>query len=320
MIPLSTWTVESSAVSLMERLPDKVCLVGIPRGGLTFAYVLANSRRKDQSVLVRSADDWNSAQAETDRGAQRMVYLVDDIMVTGNTMNKVKDQHPEGTFAGYVVLGVKQDEHDRQYPQPLTFEKSWKPDIWISFPWESREEGGAPLSAVTRLIEYLGDDPNREGLLETPRRVLGFYDELRERRNVNFAITNFEAEKFDDLVLVRDISFSSLCEHHMLPYHGTISIGYLAHGSVVGLSKLPRAVDALSAGLTMQETLTVAIADSTAEMAQTPDVGVVSKATHTCVTIRGPRAPGTEMISSTMTGKFREDSELRAEFLGLIGG
>jgi len=193
---------------------------------------------------------------------------------------------------------------------------------WVTFPWEKADpDQGRPEDAVRRLIEYVGADPTTPELVETPRRVLKFLDELRERADGDFEATAFEIDH-QDLVVVRTIPLYSLCPHHLLPFFGTAHVGYIpARGRVLGLSKLARAVAKESAGLRTQEALTAAVADSIKQSAQTEDVAVVTKAVHSCMIMRGVKAFGSETITSSMLGEFRAQPALRAEFLSLtVGG
>jgi GTP cyclohydrolase I len=182
------------------------------------------------------------------------------------------------------------------------------------------------LAAVRTLIEWAGDDPDRVGLRETPRRVLAFYREWSLTTHEDFALTRFSTTR-DDLVIVRDIPVFSLCGHHMLPFFGRVSVGYVPIGEVLGLSKIARIVRRCASRLTIQEELTgdIAAEVSNALMCNRsggvvlfPPVGVVMTAVHTCMVIRGPRAFGSETVTSAMLGDMREDASLRAEFLGLV--
>jgi GTP cyclohydrolase I len=306
------------ARELLDMLPDGSCtLVGIPRGGLATAYLMATHRKPDTTIRVRSVDDWTHDQMTEDLGCGEPVVLVDDIAVTGETLLRTRDQIRKAAgFTHYAVLVLKPG-NEAGLPTPLVNATRVPQEDWVEFPWESREVGGKPEDAVRRLIEYLGDDPTREGLEDTPRRVLGFLDELRERRTEPVVVTVFPTE-VDDLTVVSGVPFDSLCEHHMLPYSGVMHVGYIPNGQVLGLSKIPRGIAAIAAGLTIQEGLTHEVGRFVARVAGTESVAVVSTATHTCVTMRGPRVPGTEMVSSSMQGRFRADADLRAEFMSIV--
>ena len=176
--------------------------------------------------------------------------------------------------------------------------------------------------AVRTLLSEIGEDPGREGLLRTPERVRRMYDELTAGYHVDAdALINgamFSVE-YDEMVVVRDIEFFSLCEHHLLPFIGRAHVGYLPRGSVVGLSKIPRIVDMYAQRLQVQERLTVQIADFLMEKLEPKGVACVIEATHLCTMMRGVKKQEATMVTSSMTGTFRRDARTRAEFMGLIG-
>ena len=186
-------------------------------------------------------------------------------------------------------------------------------------PRPSREEAEA---AVRTLIAYAGDDPAREGLVETPRRVVGAFDEIyqgyRECPVEVLDRTFSETGGYDDFVLVRDIAFNSHCEHHMMPFYGRAHIAYTPVERVVGLSKLARLTDIFARRLQTQEHLTAQIAAAIDEVLKPRGVGVVVDAVHQCMTTRGVHKRGVSMITSQMLGTFREDARTRAEFLRFI--
>ena len=173
--------------------------------------------------------------------------------------------------------------------------------------------------AVRTLLNYLGEDPDRPGLKDTPKRFVKMLDELTRENSNDVDATVFEAATSNDMVVVRDIALNSLCEHHLAFYGGKISIGYIPNNKVLGLSKFARIVAKYQAALTIQEKLTRDIADAIAKATGTKDVAVISEATHSCMVARGARAHGTSAIASVMLGAFREDASSRSEFLRLIG-
>jgi GTP cyclohydrolase IA len=176
--------------------------------------------------------------------------------------------------------------------------------------------------AVREILAAVGEDPNREGLRETPGRVARMYAELFSglhddpRRH----LSKFFTEKYDEMVLVRDISFNSMCEHHMLPFSGVAHIGYIPNGKVVGLSKLARVVEVVSHRPQVQERMTEEIANLLIEELDVKGVAVVIEATHTCMTIRGVRKPGSVCVTSAMKGIFRSNLSSRSEVMTLIYG
>ena len=176
--------------------------------------------------------------------------------------------------------------------------------------------------AVRTLLAEIGEDPSRDGLAGTPERVRRMYDELTAGYHVdpdallNGACFNVD---YDEMVVVRDIEFFSLCEHHLLPFIGRAHVGYLPRGRVVGLSKIPRIVDMYAKRLQIQERLTVQVADYLMERLEPKGVACVVEATHLCTMMRGVKKQEATMVTSSMTGTFRRDARTRAEFMGLIG-
>jgi GTP cyclohydrolase I len=176
--------------------------------------------------------------------------------------------------------------------------------------------------AVRTLLEWAGDNPNREGLCDTPKRVVQAYKEFFAgygQDPVAYLQRTFEeVEGYDELVLLRDIRLESFCEHHLAPIIGKIHIGYLPNHRVVGISKLARVAETYSKRLQIQEKLTVEIAKCIQEVLQPKGVAVVIEAEHQCMTTRGVHKPGVSMVTSRMLGAFRENPDTRREFLSLI--
>lgn len=175
-------------------------------------------------------------------------------------------------------------------------------------------------AAVREILDAVGEDPDREGLLETPARVARMYVEMFAglRHDPGRHLAKVFTEKYDEIVLVRDISFCSMCEHHLLPFTGTAHIGYLPSGRVVGLSKLARVVEETARRPQVQERMTEQIADLIEDRLEARGVAVVCQATHSCMTMRGVRKPGSLCVTSAMRGVFRTDASSRAEVLNLI--
>ncbi len=178
-------------------------------------------------------------------------------------------------------------------------------------------------TAVRMILEAIGEDPQREGLLDTPRRVAEAYAEMCAgmRDNVERHLQVFFQEDHDELVLVRDIPFYSLCEHHLLPFFGKAHIAYIPSGGrVTGLSKLARVVEAYARRLQMQERMTAQIADTLMEHLKPQGVAVVLEAEHLCMSMRGIAKPGAKTVTSAVRGVVRRDPKTRAEVLALIHG
>ncbi len=174
---------------------------------------------------------------------------------------------------------------------------------------------------VSHLLDELGEDPSREGLLATPSRVWKSLSFLTDGYGQDAAEVVGDAvfeERYDELVVVRDIEFFSLCEHHMLPFFGRAHIAYLPDGKIVGLSKLPRLVDLFSHRLQVQERLTTQIADALEEVLQPRGVAVVLEGSHLCMMMRGVQKQNSQTVTSAMRGTFKDDARTRAEFFELI--
>ena len=176
--------------------------------------------------------------------------------------------------------------------------------------------------AVREILSAVGEDPDREGLLETPARVARMYAELFRglHEDPREHLKKVFTEKYDEMVLVRDISFNSTCEHHLLSFMGKVHIGYVPNGKVVGLSKLARVVESISHRPQVQERMTEQIADLLIQELNVKGVAVVIEATHTCMTIRGIRKPGSLCVTSAMKGLFRSNLSSRSEVMTLIYG
>ena len=176
--------------------------------------------------------------------------------------------------------------------------------------------------AVTEIIQAVGDDPRREGLAATPRRIAEMYEEIfwgLTQDPLEELTVGFE-EGHREMVILKDIPFYSMCEHHFLPFYGVAHCGYIPNGRVVGISKIARVVEILAKRPQLQERLTTQVADTLASALRPEGVGVVIEAEHLCMTMRGIKKPGANMKTSAMRGRFLESEITRGEFLSLIGG
>ena len=176
--------------------------------------------------------------------------------------------------------------------------------------------------AVREILAAVGEDPDREGLLETPARVARMYAEMFSglKQDARQHLKKVFTEQYDEVVLVRDISFSSMCEHHLLPFIGKAHIAYAPKGKVLGLSKLARLVEVIARRPQVQERMTEEIANLLVEELDAKGVAVVVEASHSCMTIRGVRKPGSMCLTSAMKGIFRSNVSSRAEVMQLIFG
>jgi GTP cyclohydrolase I len=186
----------------------------------------------------------------------------------------------------------------------------------VTVDWE------AITGAVLEMLKAIGEDPNREGLVDTPRRIADLYTEVFSGVGTDptdeLRVT-FE-ENHQEMVLLRDIPFYSMCEHHLLPFHGVAHVGYIPHGRVAGISKIARVVEVLARRPQLQERLTSQIADTIMNGLEPRGVAVVIEAEHLCMTMRGIKKPGTVVVTSANRGIFRERPATRAEFFSLFRG
>jgi GTP cyclohydrolase I len=204
-----------------------------------------------------------------------------------------------------------------------TSKKKMKPDTLTQSAAASRPTREEAEDAVRVLLRWAGEDPRREGLIDTPARVVRAYEEFFAGYEVNphdiLARTFSEVDGYDEMIVLKDIRFESYCEHHMVPIIGRAHVAYLPERRVVGISKLARLVDAFAKRLQIQEKMTVQIADTLNEVLQPKGVGVILEAAHQCMSTRGVHKAGVEMVTSRMLGTFRTDASTRREFLSIVG-
>jgi len=263
---------------------EKPIVYGVPRGGWFIAYIL------DSLGLAR--------QLHNGDGPEMADIIVDDVIDSGQT----------------------RDEYIERFGKPFyaPFENQ---DFWIVFPWETSKESDAE-KLITRVIEHIGDDPSRSGLLETPARVVRSWKEVYGgyKKDPKEVLSKIFETKSDEMVICKGIEFYSTCEHHMIPFHGQVHIGYLPGKFVVGLSKLARLVEIYARRLQIQETMTRQVADAIFKHVKgCRGVGVVVEAKHLCMCGRGVQKQNSVMKTSALIGSFRDDAAQRAEFFNLIG-
>jgi len=190
-------------------------------------------------------------------------------------------------------------------------------------PARVRPDRAAAEAAVRTLLEWAGENPEREGLRDTPKRVVRAYEEWFQGYGedpVELLKRTFEeAEGYDEMVVLRDVRFESFCEHHLAAILGTVDVAYLPNSRVVGISKLARVIDVFAKRMQIQERLTAQIANSIEEVLQPRGVAVIVRAQHQCMTTRGVHKSGVTMVTSRMLGAFRDNEATRREFLSIVG-
>lgn len=263
---------------------------GIPRGGVNAGlaivpHMLANN------VPLRMVDNPHEAN-----------FLIDDLIDSGATYNKWTAEYP-----GLVLYTLINKQTDVRFK-----------DKWIVFPWEHNELGSFEDN-VTRLLQFVGEDPSRGGLLETPARVAKAWKHWTSGYAMDPAkvLKTFTdgGETHDQMITVKDIPFYSHCEHHMAPIFGTVTISYIPNGKIVGLSKLSRLADIFARRLQVQERMTDQIADALHKNLEPKGVGVMVKARHLCMESRGVCQQGHHTITTALRGVIKE--EAKEEFLRL---
>lgn len=286
-------------------------IYGIPRGGVHVAQALSAKLGLPLTSAIT-----------------KKTLVVDDIIDTGETIEKIVDTYSDTPF-DIAVLHAKPQWKQTEFFKNIKegaerklFLAHWTED-WIVYPWEliDNEDEGIQKN-VTRLLEYIGEDPKREGLLETPKRFEKAWTFWNSGYTQNPAdiMKVFEnpAEEIDQMVLVPKIDFYSMCEHHLAPFYGQIHIGYLPNKKVLGVSKFARLVNIYSRRLQIQERLTQQIAKDIMTYLEPKGVGVVVRAVHLCMRSRGVEKQNTDMMTSAMFGFFRDKREVRDEFLTLL--
>lgn len=288
-----TWReVDEQAQRIAERWHGKIhTIYGVPQGGAPLAVMV--SKYLDVEVIENPT-------------LGRNCLVVDDLVDSGRTLAAyAKDFRTDAAF-------IKSHSPRHLAPHARLI------DDWLVFPWEKND--GAPTDGIVRLIEFIGEDPSREGLIETPERVLRAWREMTEGYRADIAeilSKSFDVGSVDEMVILRDIPFVSICEHHLLPFTGKASLAYVPKDRVVGLSKMARLVDAYAKRLQVQERLTNQIRDALDHHLSPLGAGVIVEASHTCMCYRGVKKTGS-MITSSLSGIFRNDQAARAELMNLL--
>jgi GTP cyclohydrolase IA len=255
--------------------------------------------------------------------------IFDDILDSGQTIRSLVDQYSKEIDFKQVTLVVVFSKYDfRRDPKGL--EKEFKDilfveaipkDTWIDFWFEGGHEHDS-TKTVTRVIEQIGEDPNREGLLDTPKRVVKSWKEIFAGYNtkVEDLLTTFDSDGYDQIVLLKNIELYSMCEHHMLPFVGKAHVAYLPKKKIIGISKLARLVDMFARRLQIQERIGEEVTQALMEHLDPLGAACIIEADHYCMRMRGVNKQMSNMVTSSVRGVFREDSGAKSELMALING
>lgn len=224
--------------------------------------------------------------------------IIDDLIDSGETQKRYAKYNKP-----FIALYNKNKEKELK-------------NQWLKFPWEIKDEPAS--DNVVRILQYLGEDVNREGLKDTPNRYIKFLKEFTTKKDFNF--TAFDSEGMDQMIVQKNISFHSLCEHHLAPFFGTATVAYIPNGKIVGLSKLARVVEYYSSNLQNQERITQQIAERLLTELNPLGVAVSLVAEHMCMSMRGIKKAGAKTTTQCLKGVFLTDQQTRNEFMQIING
>lgn len=268
------------------RNPGIYRIYPVPNGGI-FAALLV------QQFLPNSHITENPFEAN---------IVIDDLIDSGETRSR---------FPGYPFYALYNKKREGIINE------------WISFPWERMSsDNNAVEDNITRILQYIGEDPTREGLLDTPKRVVKSYEELFSGYKESPAelLTTFEDDGYDEIVMLKSVEFASCCEHHMLPFIGEAAIAYIPNGRVVGISKLVRVFEIFCRRLQIQERLCQQVTQALDEYLKPRGSACVIQASHNCMVCRGVKKQHSIMVTSSLTGVFKKDQAARQELMNLIKG
>lgn len=275
-----------------------IVIYGIPRGGIPVALMV------QQELRLRGY-----TRASVVSNPELATVFVDDIIDSGKTYEKWTSRYDKLFFALVDKINNTDDV---------------KLD-WVVFPWEVQEGEASkvevgPEENIRRILQFIGENPDREGLLETPSRVVRSYEEIFSgyKKDPKDVFKVFEDGACDEMVICKEIEFYSTCEHHMQPFFGKAHIGYVPNGKVIGLSKLARLLDIFSRRLQVQERLTQQVTDALDMHLQPKGSACIIEAKHMCMCARGAKKQSSSMVTSSMSGVFRTNPMARSEFLQLI--
>jgi len=272
-------------------------IYGIPKGGVPLAIALSN---KLDIPLVNCLN-----------GLQPLVLVVDDLIDTGRTLY----EYVNGGFHTAVL---------HRKPHSPIYDKNFCAELisneWVDYFWEDNSGNANAQEIPTRLLEYIGEDPTREGLVETPKRFIKAWDKLTEgySQKVEDIIKVFDGNGYNQIVLLKDIELYSMCEHHLLPFWGKAHVAYIPGKKVLGISKLARLIELYSRRLQIQERLGDQVVKALMDHVQPKGAACIIEAAHLCMRMRGVQKQNSVMVTSSLDGVFMKDIKAREELMRLI--
>lgn len=287
---------DSDCLALIDMIPFSKYqnIFGIPKGGVPLAM------RLSQLAGIPLVDEVKGP----------LTLVVDDICDSGKTRLRYRDND----FACIHWAG-----HTDVIPQWYVRETEGQ---WIHYWWEGdqKQETASIEDAVVRLLQYIGEDPAREGLVDTPKRVIKSYSHLFSGygKNPQDLLTTFSADGYDEMVVLRDIELYSMCEHHMLPFIGKVHVAYIPDKKIIGISKLARLVEVFARRLQIQERIGAQVTEALMQYLEPKGAACIIEAQHLCMKMRGVEKQNSVMITSSLRGAFLEKPEVREEFMRLI--
>lgn len=290
MIKITYQELQQDSHKLAEKINSTPGLYdsiyAVPRGGVPIALLM------NEKLQLPMIEDVELITPNT--------LIVDDICDSGRTLAKFPDNDAATIY--------------KKVDSPLPRWCLYVTDEWIEFPYEQTERD--EQDNIVRMLETLGEDVTREGLQDTPKRVMKFYREFLSPPQFNF--TTFDSEEYDEMIVQKDIPFFSLCEHHLAPFFGIATVAYIPDKKIVGLSKLARTVELYARKFQNQERITSQIAERLQKELEPRGVAVTLKARHFCMEMRGIKTHDVHTVTSKLTGFFKDDPKARAEYLEYI--
>ena len=294
---------EEIAQEILENYEEGPLMIyGIPRGGIPVAQAVYQKIQNIKFLGVEWKQTLKNMAVLMTTDASSATIFVDDIIDSGATKAKYLSEYNAKSF--YALVNKLKDNLENE---------------WFVFPWETMVNEEGPEQNIKRILQYLGEDVNREGLKETPERVIKSWETLYSgyRQKPGDIFKTFDSGNYDQMVILKDIEFYSMCEHHMLPFFGKVHIGYIPEDKVVGASKMARLVEVFARRLQIQERMSQQITEAMLKYLCPEGCGCVIQAQHLCMTARGVEKQSSVFITSSVQGSFLEDS-VKEEFVNAV--